>query len=196
MTPSPDTETRTDSTLFCRLSGLIGAAVVLLLLGWLVLSSPVSEAVTPARGCEGYLRGPIFGALAMDLDWSGEKLHCEGMIRPDGKGIRLHFAWDQGNDERLVLVVGIDGTAISVAGSEKPANVTFIDERNGRFYSSGGSGRCWTDIVRLASLPAPGRNHQLKGRLYCTGTLPALNDRSSLTLGDLHYYGHFALDDK
>lgn len=194
MTPSPDAGPRTDSTLFARLSGLIGTAVVLLLV-WLVLSIPVPETAAPARGCTGYLRGQIFGALTMDLDWSGAKLTCEGMSRPDGKGIRLYFAWDQGNEERLVLVVGIDETAISVAGSEKPANVTFIDERNGRFYSSGGTGRCWTDVVRMASLPASGRNHQLKGRLYCTGTLPALNDYSSLTLGDIHYYGHFAFDD-
>jgi hypothetical protein len=195
MTPSPDTETRADSTLFCRLSGLIGAAMVLLL-GGLVLSSPAPETTALAGGCSGYLRGQIFGALAMNLDWSGEKLGCEGMSRPDGKGTRLQFAWDQGDGERLVLVMGIDGTAISVAGAEKPANVTFIDERSGRFYSSGGTGRCWTDIVRLASLPAASHAHQLKGRLYCTGALPALNDYSSLTLGDLHYYGHFDLDEQ
>ena len=130
MTPSPDAGTRTDSTLFSGLSGLIGAAVVLLL-GWLALSVPVSETAAPATGCAGYIRGQLFGALTTDLDWSGEKLSCEGMSRPDGKGIRLHFAWDQGDDTRLVLVMGIDETAISVAGPEKPANVTFIDERSG-----------------------------------------------------------------
>jgi hypothetical protein len=132
----------------------------------------------------------------MDLDWSGEKLSCAGMSRPDGQGIRLHFAWDQGDGERLVLVMGMDGTAAAITGQEKPANVTFIDERSGRFYSSGGAGRCWTDIVRLTELPASSHQHPLQGRLYCTATLPALNDRSSLTLGDLHYYGHFAFDDQ
>jgi hypothetical protein len=195
MTPHPRVETRADSTLFHGLSGSIGAAVVLLL-GWLALSSPASETLAPATGCAGYLRGQIFGALTMDLDWSGEKLACEGMSRPDDNGIRLYFAWDQGNDERLVLVVGIEGTAASITGPEKPANVTFIDERNARFYSSGGTGRCWTDIGRLATLPVSGRNYQLKGRLYCTGALPALNDYSSLTLGELHYHGHFAFNDK
>lgn len=194
MTPSLDAQTRTDSTLFYHLSGLVGAAVILLL-SWFVLSSAASGTVAPASGCAGYLRGQLFGAMAMDLDWSGERLSCEGMSRPDGKGIRLHFAWDQGDEERLVMVLGIEAAATSVAGPEKPANVTFIDEHSGRFYSSGGTGRCWTDIVRLAALPASGRSQQLKGRLYCTGTLPALNDYSSLTLGDIHYYGHFVLDD-
>jgi hypothetical protein len=192
MTHHTDTETQADSILFRRLSEWLGAGVVLLL-GGQILSSHVAATPTSGRSCAGYLRGQIFGGLAMDLDWFGEKLSCEGMGRPDGKGIRLHFAWNQGDGERLVLVVGINDTAISVAGAEKPANVTFIDERSGRFYSSGGTGRCWTDIVRLASLPASSHNHQLKGRLYCTGALPALNDYSSLTLGDIHYQGHFAL---
>ncbi|MCL4791652.1 MAG: hypothetical protein KJ040_06315 [Gammaproteobacteria bacterium] len=193
MTASTPAGIPADSTLFHRLGGSGGTAAVLLI-GWLTLSGAAPEATAPTGSCAGYLRGQVFGARTMDLDWSGEKLACEGMSRPDGRGIRLQFAWDQGDDERLVLVVGIDGTTISVAGPEKPANVTFIDERSGHFYSSLGTGRCWTDIVRLAPLPVSGL-HRLKGRLYCTGALPALNDRSSLTLGDLHYYGDFALDD-
>ncbi|MEZ5562800.1 MAG: hypothetical protein R3F27_07600 [Gammaproteobacteria bacterium] len=193
MTASTPAGTPADSTLLHRLGGSGGAAAVLLI-GWLTLSGAAPEATGPTGRCAGYLRGQVFGARAMDLDWSGEKLACEGMSRPDGRGIRLQFAWDQGDDERLVLVVGIDGTTTSVAGLEKPANVTFIDERSGHFYSSRGTGRCWTDIARLAPLPVSGL-HRLKGRLYCTGALPALNDRSSLTLGDLHYYGNFALDD-
>ena len=194
MTRNPDTRTGDDGTFFARLSVPGGAAVVLLT-GWLALSQTLSAPETTAHGCDGYLRGQIFGALATDLDWSGARLRCEAMRRPDGKGLRLHMAWDQGNDERLVLVVGIDGVAEPIEGLEKPANVTFIDERTGHFYSSGGTGRCWTDIAELASLPARDQSRQLKGRLYCTGALPALNDHSSLTLGDLHYYGRFAFDD-
>ncbi len=193
MTSKLKTQTGAASNLFSRLSGPGGAAVVLLT-GWLALSQTVPDTVVTATGCEGYLRGQIFGALAMELDWSGERLGCEGMSRPDGTGIRLHFAWDQGHNERLVLVLGIDGVTAPVAGLEKPANVTFIDERSGHFYSSGGTGRCWTDITELASLTVRNNRRQLKGRLYCTGALPALNDHSSLTLGDLHYYGRFAFD--
>lgn len=191
MTRNLNSQTRTDSKLLARMGSLGGAAAVLLI-GWLSLSQAISEPLTTANRCDGYLRGQIFGALAMELDWSGAELSCEGMSRPDGKGIRLHIAWDQGNDERLVLVVGIDGVTTPVAGLEKPANITFIDERSGHFYSSGGTGRCWTDISELASLPAQDNRRQLKGRLYCTAALPALNDHSSLTLGDLHYYGRFA----
>ena len=188
-----NTQTGAGSNLFARLIGPAGAAAVLLA-GWLALSQTVPETVATAKGCEGYLRGEIFGTVAMKLDWSGERLRCEAMSRPDGKGIRLHIAWDQGDDEHLVLVVGIDGVTAPVAGLEKPANVTFIDEQSGHFYSSGGAGRCWTDISELKSLSTRDHRRQLKGRLYCTGALPALNDRSSLTLGDLHYYGRFAFD--
>lgn len=188
------TQSGTDRTLFDRLSRLAGTALVLLI-GWLALSQPAAEIRQAADSCDGYLRGRVFGALDMDLDWAGEKLRCEGMARPDGEGIRLHFAWDQGKDERLILVVGIDGVTSPITGLEKPANVTFIDERSGRFFSSGGAGRCWIDISQLASLPARERSRQLKGTLYCTGALPALNDRSSLTFSDLRFYGRFAFDD-
>jgi hypothetical protein len=194
MTRNLKAQTGDYSTLFARL-GNIGGGAAVLLTGWLAFSQSVSAPSAPANNCNGYLRGRIFGALAMELDWSGNKLSCAGMSRPDGKGIRLHLAWDQGNDERLVLLVGIEGDATPVEGLEKPANVTFIDERSGKFYSSGGTGRCWTDITRLASLPARDGSRQLKGRLYCTGALPSLNDHSSLTLGDLDYYGQFAFDD-
>jgi hypothetical protein len=194
MTRNLNSQTRTDSKLLARLGSLGGAAAVLLT-SWLALSQVIPEPLATANACDGYLRGQLFGALTMELDWSGEKLRCEGMSRPDGKGIRLHIAWDQGNDERLVLVVGIDGVTTPAAGLEKPANITFIDERSGHFYSSGGTGRCWTDIRELGSLPARDNRRQLRGRLYCTGALPALNDRSSLTLGDLHYYGRFAFDE-
>ncbi|MBM4221465.1 MAG: hypothetical protein FJ170_05905 [Gammaproteobacteria bacterium] len=169
---------------------------IVLLTGWMALSVVVPETALPAaQGCTGYVRGKVFGALDMELDWSGGKLDCEGMSRPDGRGLRLYFAWDPGDGERLVLVLGVDGNTHSLAGQEKAANVTFIDERNGHFYSSGGSGRCWTDIVRLATFPASGRGQQLQGRLYCAAALPALNDRSSLTLGDLHWQGQFEFDE-
>jgi hypothetical protein len=170
--------------MFYRLSGAAGAALVLLT-GWMALSVAVPERAAPTRGCAGYVRGAVFGALDMDIDWSGSQLDCEAMRRPDGKGMRLFFAWDPGDGERLVLVIGVDGATTSVAGPEKPANVTFIDER---------SGHCWTDIVRLAALPASDRSQQLEGRLYCAAALPALNDHSSLTLGDLHWHGQFEFD--
>lgn len=179
--------------MFDRVSGAAGAALVLLT-GWMALSVAVPEPAAPAQGCAGHVRGEVFGALDMEIDWSGSQLDCAAMSRPDGKGMRLFFAWDPGDGERLVLVLGVDGSTTSVAGPEKPANVTFIDERSGHFYSSGGSGRCWTDIVRLAALPASGRSQQLEGRLYCAAALPALNDHSSLTLGDLHWYGQFEID--
>jgi hypothetical protein len=179
--------------MFSRLSGAAGAAIVLLT-GWMALSVAVPEPAAPAQGCAGHVHGKVFGALDMELDWSGSKLDCAGMGRPDGKGMRLYFAWDPGDGERLVLVVGVDDITTSLTGLEKAANVTFIDERSGHFYSSGGSGRCWTDIVRLAALPAAGRGQQLRGRLYCAAALPALNDHSALTLGDVHWYGHFEFD--
>lgn len=176
-----------------QLSSAAGAAIVLLT-GWMTLSVAGPESAASAQGCAGYVRGKVFGALDMELDWSGSQLDCQAMGRPDGQGLRLYFAWDPGDGQRLVLVLGVEGTTTSVARPETPANVTFINERSGHFYSSGGSGRCWTDIIRLATLPGSGHSQRLQGRLYCAAALPALNDRSSLTLGDLHWSGQFGSD--
>jgi hypothetical protein len=89
-------------------------------------------------------------------------------------------------------MIGIDAPPENLAGGERTANVTVIDERDGRFFSSGGSHRCWVD--ELQARPADGGGRWLAGRLYCAGALPSLADRSSLTLGDLRFSGRFLAD--
>jgi hypothetical protein len=100
---------------------------------------------------------------------------------------------------RIVVMIGIDGKSAELPGRERPANVTVIDERDGRFFSSGGTGRCWVDEIRISDPPAgdPEVNEAqwLSGRLYCAGALPALADRSSLTLGDIRFAGRFVRDE-
>jgi len=186
-----------------RVAGVLGAAGVLLM-GAAALLQPLPPAPAratpsdPAAGLpctlhpDGFLRGRIFGALSFTADWSGAGLACDGMPRPDGQSVRLFFAGERPAGGRVSLIIGIDGGLAELVGAERPANVTVIDEREDRFFSTGGPGRCWASIESVTPLPpARGRpaESRIAGVVYCVGALPSLGDRSSLTLGDLHFAG-------
>lgn len=166
-------------------------------------SPPAAELPAPVRVAPcamapaGFVRGRWFGTLDLVVDWTGPELGCEGMLRPHGNGIRLLFAQQLADGSRVVLVLGIDGDPDALPGPERPTNVTIIDEREGRFFSTTGAGRCWTDIqaagpLQLAS--ASGGDWRVAGILYCVGALPALGDRGSLTLGETRFAGIFSRD--
>lgn len=145
---------------------------------------------------DGFLSGRLYGAVDVNIDWRGADMNCEGMLRPDGKGIRLLFASTQGREDRLLFVIGVDGKIDQLTGQERVANITIIDEIDGRFFSTSGNDRCWTTIHKVESIfgetfPA----FQIDGDLYCAGGLPSLSDRGSVTLDDFQFSGRLALDD-
>lgn len=186
-------------------AGLLGTAGVLLTGGLALLQELPPPAATgvpgPGQACalgaDGFLRGRFFGALDLMADWSVPALACDGMQKPDGDGVRLFFAGDQPGGGRVSLLIVLDGRADELAGAEHPANVTVIDERQDRFFSSAGPGRCWASIDSVTPLvPRPGRpaGSRVAGLAYCVGALPSVGDRSSLTLGDLQFAGWVAAD--
>lgn len=194
---------------FGRSIGFLSAAVVLLLGTLALLQSPppavpngVPAATSENQPCtlrpEGFLRGRFFGALNLTADWSGANLYCDGMQRPGGDGIRLFFARAQQGGERISVLIGIDGRPAELVGKERPANVTVIDEQAGRFFSSGGPGRCWASIASVAPLPPTGTapaGYRIDGLVYCLGALPSVGDRSSLTLSELEFAGRVSADE-
>ena len=96
---------------------------------------------------DGRLQGDLFGAVRQTIDWHGEELLCEGMIRPGGDGIRLIFSRNStSSTARLVLVIGIATLGPGETGEDLPANVTLIDEATGRFFNAQGIERCWATV--------------------------------------------------
>jgi hypothetical protein len=146
---------------------------------------------------DGYLVGRLFGALDQTIVWRGAEMTCDGMMRPDNRGIRLVFASPEAtDDQRLLFVIGIDGELDSLLHQEQKANITIIDEGTGRFFSTSGQDRCWTTVRAMEKhddgyLPA----YRVEGDLYCAGALPSLNGKGSVTLGDFRYSGRLSLDD-
>lgn len=145
----------------------------------------------------GYLSGRLYGTLDQNIEWHGAEMTCDGMVRPNNKGIRLMFALpEESADRRLVFVIGIDGEIERLVQREERANVTIIDEGAGRFFSTGGRDRCWTTVQSIEELEdINAGTYQVNGELYCAGALPSLNGKGSVTLGDFSYSGRLSLDD-
>ena len=149
-----------------------------------------------SRESDGFLSGRMYGALDLNINWQGANMTCEGMLRPDGNGIRLLFASKEGRKARLVFVIGVDGRIDQLTRKERVANITIIDEIDGRFFSTSGIDRCWTTIHKVEKIggerfPA----FQIDGDVYCAGGLPSLSDRGTVTLGDFRFSGRLALND-
>ena len=94
----------------------------------------------------------LAGAVDAEVHWQAQDMHCDGMRRPDGKGLRVTFSGTAGG-ERLTLVFGAPRLAEGAAGRAVPVNVTLIRE-GGRVYGTRGEGKCVLDDVTQAPLGA------------------------------------------
>ena len=63
----------------------------------------------------GFLRGKLYGDLQREIDWQGRALRCDGMLRPDGAGMRLLFAASDAQ-QALLFVLGIDAAPDQALG--------------------------------------------------------------------------------
>jgi hypothetical protein len=144
-------------------------------------------------GDTGYLRGRLYGTLTMDIDWHGARLACDGVLRPEGDGIRLFFSPVKPDGEpRLVMVIGISGAPQELIQEEHAANITLIDGAGGRIFSSSGQDRCWTTVTAVTD-GGNDTGYRVEGTAYCAGALPALNETGSVTLGEFSYAGRLSL---
>jgi hypothetical protein len=148
------------------------------------------------RESDGLLSGRLYGAIDLNIDWHGNEMNCEGMLRPDDTGIRLLFSSRVGREENLIFVIGIDGEIDQLGSRESDANITIIDEIDGRFFSTGGNDRCWTTIYKVQDIfGQPFPVYQIDGELYCAGSLPSVSGHGSVTLDDFRFSGRLAIDD-
>lgn len=148
---------------------------------------PAPEA---ARGCgpSGRLDGEFFGAVEATLALGTDKLDCEGMPRPEGRGARLRFAGSTADAGPFVLIVAIPDLEARASGAELGTNVTLIDERSGRFFSTPDLNACWTDIEAQTALEGDDAV-AVTGRLYCIAPLVEVNGPASVSIRELRFTG-------
>jgi hypothetical protein len=149
---------------------------------------------TPAFSCgaEGRLVGDLYGAIQASLDWDGTALSCEGMPRPEGDGVRLRFAGaTQPGDRQIAIIIALPDFALGAQNVELAANVTLIEEGNGRFFSTPDLDNCLADILSVSAIDDASGRYSISGILYCVSPLPEVNGDSSVAFPELAFNGIF-----
>ncbi len=171
---------------------VIAAVGLAALVGRMDLPAPPVQAdasLQPAAfepcGNGGYLRGELHGDIQQAIDWADDGMRCDGMLRPDAAGLRLIFAPAEGAAGPL-LVIGLDTGPEQALGREVTANLTIVDEGNGRFFNSGPGERCWAQTSRVQ---ADAGSYAVAGRLYCAGALAEVNGPGTVTPGEFEFAG-------
>ena len=143
-------------------------------------------------GCEdgGALYTELYGALAGEVEWYLDEMQCQGMPRPGGAGVRLRFAGTAGaNELPIAFIIALPGLERDTDGVELPSNVTVIDERNARFFSTPGLDSCWTDVEAQWSVDDGGDRYRIDGVLFCIAPLPEVNGQASVSVPELRFSG-------
>lgn len=152
----------------------------------------VIQAAEPTLDCgaDGYLSGEIYGAIRTTLNWGRGDLECEGMPRPEGSGARLRFAGQAGaGGQALAIIIAMPDFTRDKTGTEFSANVTLIEEGNGRFFSTPDLDNCLCDIAGVRPVADTDDQVAVSGVLYCVSPLPEINGDSSVSIPELAFAG-------
>lgn len=139
---------------------------------------------------DAHFSGELFGELAAELDWRGDRLACEGMRRPKGAGARLRFAGPVGDGERrLAIIVALPDLDAGETAAELDATVTVIEEDQGRFFSNGDNPGCWSDVTAQAPAGPTAGSYAVSGIVYCLTPLAGQQGSGSVRIGELDFRG-------
>lgn len=119
---------------------------------------------------DAYFTARLRGTLEREVRWRATQMTCEGMNRPDRKGVRVAFSGRSG-DEPLTFVLGIPRLAEGASGDDVPVNLTVIREGGG-LYGTRGEDKCMLDSVRQTGLDVPPstakpRRWRIEARGFC-----------------------------
>lgn len=150
--------------------------------------------------CDGlpdaYLEARLAGAIDADVHWQAADMQCDGMRRPDGRGLRVTFTGAVGA-ERLTLVFGAPQLAEGTSARAVPVNVTLIRE-GGMLYGTRGEDKCVLDEVRQQALPAAGsqptfRRWRIEARGFCLEPARAVaGGRDAILVSRFDFRGQLA----
>ena len=181
---------------FVSLGGLFLAVLALLAGCEPATESEPIAAIAPEEepallcGNEGRLSTELYGAMAVRVDWDKNDLECAGMPRPEGRGARLRFAAKTADgDLQLAFIIAIPDLERDAPLGEFNANVTLIDEGNGRFFSTPDLNNCLTDIASMTGVDDSGDRYSITGELYCVSPLPEINGHSGVSIPKMLYSG-------
>ena len=138
----------------------------------------------------GELYTELYGALSGEIEWYLDEMQCQGMPRPNGAGARLRFSGTAGKNKLpIAFIIGLPGLERDTDGVELPSNVTVIDERNARFFSTPGLDTCWTDVEAQWPVDDASDRYRIDGVLFCISPLPEVNGDASVSVPELRFSG-------
>ena len=165
-------------------------------------SDPVGPDPTPvdpvclATG-NGYLKARLGGEINTEINWANAGTACEGMPRPDGRGLRLSFARVLGPDgHRLVIVFGVAHVGENESGKALPVNVTVIVEGASLIYGTRGDDKCIVDRLRSQPLASnsKARIYRVEARGGCTQPARAVNGPGAVLISTFDFAGQVSFD--
>ena len=181
---------------FVSPGGLFLAALALLAACQPAAEPDPNAAVAPEEepvllcGNEGRLSTDLYGAIAVEVNWNKNDLECAGMPRPAGRGARLRFAGKSADgDLQLAIIIAIPDLERGAQNGEFSANVTLIEEGNGRFFSTPDLNNCLVDITSASELDDSGDRYSITGELFCVTPLPEINGDSSVSIPKMLFSG-------
>jgi len=171
--------------------------IALLLLGQFAAIDPDAAAAPQSQdSClpddTGFLSMRLRGSIEAELDWRGSILHCTGMSRPDGRGLRLRFSGPLPGAGELAVVFAAPELGMGVSARSVPVNITLLDRRGQRVYGTRGDRNCAFDEVLQQPLPDPAlppRSFRVTARGFCTVPARALDGDGAVLLTRFDFAG-------
>jgi hypothetical protein len=146
-------------------------------------------------GQEGFLTMKLRGSIEQEVRWTEPALACEGMSRPDGRGLRLRFAGPRAGGE-LAVVFAAPELRAGASGKTIPVNVTLLDGAGERIYGTQGDSRCAFDEVEqqpLESAALPPHSYRVSARGFCTAPARAVDGSGAVFLTRFDFAGLVSL---
>jgi hypothetical protein len=142
-------------------------------------------------GDAGYLSMRLRGSIETEIRWREPELECNGMPRPDGRGLRLHFAGKRDGGD-LAVVFAAPELGRGVSAKSVPVNVTLLDGSGERIYGTQGDSRCFFDEVRQRALldaALPPRSYRVDAKGFCTAPARAVDGDGAVLLTRFDFAG-------
>jgi hypothetical protein len=142
-------------------------------------------------GDAGFLSMRLRGSIEAEIHWREPELTCNGMPRPDGRGLRLHFAGKR-DDGDLSVVFAAPELGMGISAKGVPVNVTLLDGAGERIYGTRGVHGCQFDEIKQEPLEDPGlppASYRVSGRGFCTVPAPAVDGDGSVLVTRFDFAG-------
>lgn len=170
--------------------------IALLLLGSAASAVPQTPAAATEEHClpddAGFLSMRLRGSIEADIEWREPELHCTGMPRPDGRGLRLRFSGLLPGARELAIVFAAPELAMGVSAHGVPANITLLDQAGEHIYGTQGDSRCVFDEIEQLALVdplLPPQSYRVSARGFCTVPARALDGDGAVLLTRFDFTG-------